>query len=277
MISIDHLNFAYGKTTVFSEVSTTISAGKIVGILGKNGTGKSTLLYNIAGLLYPQSGQISVMGFTPSQRKTAFLQSIYMIPEEFHLPDIPIARFLQYYSPFYPNFDLSAFNSYIQTFNIPEESTLMAMSYGQKKKVLISFGVATNASLLLMDEPTNGLDIISKGQFRKVIAGAMSESRSILISSHQVKDLENLIDEVVIIDETKILLHRTLDEISRRLSFGISFDVTDLDGALFSEPQLRGHAIVTEATGDSENKIDLELLYKATIEDPDRMQSVLSH
>src|SRR5580765_1313671 len=116
------------------------------------------------------------------------------------------------------------------------------MSYGQKKKVLISFGLATNVSLLLMDEPGNGLDIVGKGHLRKMIAGAADEHKCILISSHQVKDLENLIDD------TRIILKQSLETIAARLSFKISFDPMDLDVALYSEPLLRGNTVVTPNT-----------------------------
>ena len=139
------------------------------------------------------------------------------------------------------------------------------MSYGQKKKVLISFGLASNASMLLMDEPTNGLDIMSKSQFRKVMAGAMDDNKCIVISTHQVKDLENLIDRITIIDEGKILFDQTVDAISRKLSFHISFDSEEIKQALYGEPSLRGSAIITANTEGEESKIDLELLYKAII------------
>jgi ABC-2 type transport system ATP-binding protein len=275
MISIQNLYFAYRKSKVFDNISATMEPGHIYGILGRNGTGKSTLLYSIAGLLYPQDGKIEVMGFTPHKRQSAFLQNIFIIPEEFHLPDIPVPKFIKYYSPFYPRFKEDIFWKYIREFEIPEDSTLLAMSYGQKKKVLISFGLATNVPVFLMDEPTNGLDIISKSQLKRIIAGAMDEHKCILVSSHQVKDLENLIDEVIILNETKIILQERLDTVGRKLSFRISFDDGDLEHALYSEPLLRGNTIVSVNTADDESKIDLELLYKATMADPEKMQAVL--
>jgi ABC-2 type transport system ATP-binding protein len=275
MVQIENLHFSYGKNKVFAGINACLKAGRIYGILGKNGTGKSTLLYNIAGLLYPTEGQVSVLGFVPGKRQPAFLQDIFMVPEEFHLSDIPISKLIQYHSPFYPKFSREQFLQYIRDFDIPEESTLQNMSYGQKKKVLISFGVATNASLLLMDEPTNGLDIISKSKLRKIIAGAMDDTKCILISSHQVKDLENLIDDVVIIEDTRIILQQSLERIAKKLSFQISLDVTNTEGVLYSEQLLMGNTIVRENTIGQESKVDLELLYKATMADPDKIQSVL--
>ena len=154
------------------------------------------------------------------------------------------------------------------------DSTLQNMSYGQKKKVLISFGLACNTAMLLMDEPTNGLDIMSKSQFRKVMAGVLDENKCIVISTHQVKDLENLIDRITIIDEGKILFDQTTDAISRKLSFRISFDSEEVRQSLYSESSLRGSAIITVNTEGEESKLDLELLYKAIILNGQAIQTV---
>ncbi len=177
MISINNLHFSYKKASVFSGINATMKSGHIYGVLGRNGTGKSTLLYTIAGLVCPQKGEVIVNGFKPFQREASFLQDIFLVPEEFFLPDISIADLITYYSPFYPDFNEPAFHQYISHFEIPADATLLAMSYGQKKKVLISFGLATNTQVLLMDEPTNGLDLISKGQLRKIITSAISEHK----------------------------------------------------------------------------------------------------
>lgn len=276
MITINDLHFRYGKKDVFKGVSTTLEAGHIYGILGKNGTGKSTLLYTIAGLLYPKQGSIRVNGFAPGSRQPGFLQDVFMVPEEFYLPNISIPDFLKYYSPFYPKFDKEAFFGFMDSFDIPAGSLLQGMSYGQKKKVYISFGVASNVSVLLMDEPSNGLDIISKGQLRKVIAGATTETKTILISSHQVQDLDNLIDEVLILDGTEIILKQNLDVVSRKLVFKISFDPEDLKDALYSESILRGNTVVKRNEHAEESRVDLELLYKATMANPEKMKSILS-
>ncbi|HVY75729.1 MAG TPA: ABC transporter ATP-binding protein [Puia sp.] len=276
MITIQNLHFSYRKRPVFRGLSLQLQAGHIYGLLGKNGTGKSTLLRNIAGLLYPDQGRIEVLGFIPGKRQPAFLQEIFLVPEEFYLPDIPVQQLVDLQGPFYPRFNHSQFERYIREFDIPADSTLQNMSYGQKKKVLISFGLATNCSLLLMDEPTNGLDIMSKSQFRKVIAGELNEQKCIVISTHQVKDLENLIDRVTIIDEGRILFDQTVDAISRRLSFRISFDNEEVKQSLYSESSLRGHAIVAPNANEEESKLDLELLYKAIVMNGHSIQSVFT-
>lgn len=265
MISIDNLSFAYKKKPVFDGLNLKFEAGHVYGLLGKNGTGKSSLLRNIAGLLQPQKGQITVNGFTPFERLPIFLEDVFMVPEEFYLPDIPVADLIKHYAPFYPRFNADKFKSYIAVFEIPSDSTLQNMSYGQKKKVLISFALASNAKVLLMDEPTNGLDIMSKSQFRKILAEALDEERCIIVSTHQVKDLENLIDRITIIDEGKILFDESIEDISRKLSFRFAYDDADLATAFYSESSLTGNVVVTANTADEESKLDLELLYKAIV------------
>lgn len=277
MVTIQNLSFGYKKKALFKELSLQFKAGHIYGLLGKNGTGKSTLLRNMAGLLNPQKGSITVNGFTPFERLPAFLQDVFLLAEEFYLPDMRISDFTKYHAPFYPRFNDRQLDSYLASFEIPADSTLQNMSYGQKKKVLISFALATNVKLLLMDEPTNGLDITSKSQFRKILAEALNEERTMIISTHQVKDLENLIDRVTIIDEGKILFDENTEEITKKLSFRFAYDDTDLAGAFYSESSLAGHVIVAPNTEKAESKLDLELLYKAIITSRDKITELYKH
>jgi ABC-2 type transport system ATP-binding protein len=276
MVSIENLHFAYRRKKVFTGLNIQLQAGHIYGLLGKNGTGKTTLLHTIAGLLFPTKGKVEVSGFLPQERKPSFLQEVFMVPEEFHLPDINLEQLVKYQSPFYPKFNYEQFKKYVAEFEIPMNSPSQQMSYGQKKKALISFGLACNTSLLLMDEPTNGLDIMSKSQFRKVMAGSLDENKCVIISTHQVKDLENLIDRVTIIDEGNILFDQTTDSISTKLSFRVSFDSEEAKNALYSEPSLRGNAIVVPNSEGEESKLDLELLYKAIITNRLGIQSVFN-
>ena len=277
MVSVKGLHFSYPKKTVFKGLDLEIKPGYIYGLLGKNGTGKTTLLYNLAGLLFPVKGSVKVGGFIPGERKPAFLQDIFMVPEEFSLPDISIKQYVKYTSPFYPWFLENKFTEYLAEFGVPFNSNLQHLSYGQKKKVLISFGLAANTSLLLMDEPTNGLDIAGKSQLRKIIAGAFDEKKCIIISSHQVKDLENLVDRVTIIDEGDILLDESIQRIGEKLSFKILYDAGETSWAIYSEPLLCGHAVVVVNLDEDESKIDLELLYKAAMANPKLIHSIFNN
>ncbi len=265
MINIRNLHFSYGRTPVFTGLSLDLQPGHIYGLLGRNGTGKSTLLRNIAGLLFPRTGSIEALGFVPGERLPAFLQKVFLVPEEFRLPAIPVTQWVRYSAPFYDAFSRKDFDYYMSEFGIALSSGLDEMSYGQQKKALISFALATNAPLLLMDEPTNGLDILSKSQFRKVIVGAVDEKKCILISTHQVKDLENLIDRVTFIEEGRILFDQTMDNISRKLNFKLSFDPEEAAHALYSESSLNGNALILANTDGEDSRPDLELLYKAIV------------
>lgn len=276
MIQITDLHFSYKKKSVLHGLDLSFRQGYIYGLLGKNGTGKSTLLRNICGLLFPDTGTIDVLGFTPEERKPAFLQKLFIIPEEFYLPDVPVRKFIRCNAPFYPNYNHQQFEAYLKEFDIPSENTIQQMSYGQKKKLLISFALACNTALLLMDEPTNGLDIMSKSQFRKILAGAINEDKCIIISTHQVKDLETLIDYITIIDEGKILFNHSINEILDKLTFKLSFNTADFEEALYSEPALTGQATILPHKENESGKIDLELLYKAVVKDGNSLKNIFN-
>jgi ABC-2 type transport system ATP-binding protein len=265
MIAINNLHFAYKNKPVFKGLSLQLQPGHIYGLLGKNGTGKSTLLRNINGLLFPNSGSIEVMGQNPSKRLPALLQQIFMVAEEFEMPNVLIGEFVKNTSRFYPHFKQEQLATYLKEFEIPVAQKLQQMSYGQKKKVLISFGLACNTPILLMDEPTNGLDIMSKSQFRKVMASAMDDNKCIIISTHQVKDLESLIDRITIIDEGQILFDQNIADVTTKLHFKISFDSEEVKEAIYSENSLKGSAIITKNETGDESKLDLEMLYKAIV------------
>jgi len=264
MISINNLDFGYSRhKLLFKNLSLELSAGHIYGLLGKNGAGKSTLLKNLAGLVYAQNGSLNVLGFDPKKRQPALLEQICFIPEEFYLPPVKIEAYLKANAPFYKKFDHNYFNSLIKEFDIPVEQKLINMSYGQKKKVIIAFGLATQAKLVIMDEPTNGLDIPSKAQFRKIMASALTNERCIVISTHQVRDLDNLIDTVIMLDDNDIALKASIDEITEKLTFK---KFKELDNTvIYAEPSLAGYNAVLPNFHQEDSKLDIELLFNAIL------------
>jgi len=276
MVSIRNLHFAYRRKAVFTGLSLDLKPGYIYGLLGQNGTGKSTLLRNMAGFLFPAKGSIEVLGFEPGKRHPDFLQKVFLVPEDFYLPSMRIDRWVRYQASFYTSFNREQFDRNIRDFDIPPDAVLDEISYGQQKKTLISFALAVGAPLLLMDEPTNGLDILSKSQFRKVIAGAVDENKCIVISTHQVRDLDNLIDRILFIEEGKILFDQDLETISRKLTFKLSSDAAEVAGSLYQEPSLKGHAVIVANTGEEDSRPDLEMLYKAIVLDGEKINAVFS-
>ncbi len=274
MINISNLTFGYGKKKIlFQDLNLHMQEGHIYGLLGKNGAGKSTLLKNIAGLVFPQQGTCEVNGYNAAKRLPAFLQDLFFIPEEVYMPSLTATQFVKSTAHFYPAFDEMQFSKMLTEFDVPNDSLLNKLSFGQQKKVMIAFGLSTNTSLLIMDEPTNGLDIPSKSQFRKIIASALTENRCIIISTHQVRDLDNLIDTLLVVHQQKIVLNRSLDEISERLTFSTTSTV----GAqvLYAEESIRGMNTITKNTNGSYSKVDMELLFNAIINNDQTITEIL--
>lgn len=218
MIEINNLYFKYKSAKeLFTDLNLQLKAGSVYGLLGKNGAGKTTLLKLIAGMLFPESGICRVLGFTPQHRLPQFLQEIYFIPEEFYVPPITAKTYVNLYAPFYTNFDNKIFQDAMNEFDLPTNKELTTLSYGQKKKFLVVFGLAANCKLLLLDEPTNGLDIPSKSQFRKLLASTLTEDKAFIIATHQVRDLETLIDTVVILDDGRVIFNQPIYEAETNL------------------------------------------------------------
>jgi ABC-2 type transport system ATP-binding protein len=267
MLSIKNLDFGYPKSSLlFDKLDLDIAKGSIYGLLGKNGAGKSTLLKLMCGLLYTQKGELEINGEDVSKRSPKMLQDIYLIPEEFYLPDFTSEAYVANVSPFYPKFDHKLFEELITEFEVTRGKKLNKLSHGQKKKFIVSFSIATNCSVVFMDEPTNGLDIPSKSKFRKIIASTANEDRTFIISTHQVRDLENLIDPLVIIESGKIVFQESIENISNKLSF-IKVHETAPKGVnvLYSEPIFGGKYLLTERSDDHESPIDFELLFNAVL------------
>lgn len=277
MIDIQNLSFGYNrKKLLYRNLNLHLEAGNIYGLLGKNGAGKSTLLKNLTGLLFPNAGAIRVNGFEPGKRRPAFLEMIYFIPEEVNVPALTIKRYIDLFSPFYPAFSREQAFDYLEKMDVQTEKKLTTLSFGQQKKFIIAFALACNTSILLLDEPTNGLDIPSKKRFRKLIASIMNPDRMIFISTHQIRDLENLIDRVIIVDNGELLLNASLDTISEKLCFKTVDDWSDDADILYGEDSLKGKSIVFENLLQEDSKVDLEHLFNAITENPEKAKAIFN-
>lgn len=266
MINIKNLSFYYKKKSpLFNDFSLEVESGRIVGLLGKNGAGKSTLLNLIAGLIKPVQGQIDVNGFTPFERNPNYLADIYMVPEEFSFPPISISCYVKAFSPLYPQFDQQKLNNIIEEFELVSSSNLNKLSHGQRKKFLIAFALSTNCKMLVFDEPTNGLDIPSKSQFRKILVSSVTDEQLVIISTHQVKDIDTVIDKVVVIENGSIIYQENIDEITQKLYFDTVATLTNIENVLYQEHCTFGHKIIVPVTNGNESSIDLELLFNAII------------
>jgi ABC-2 type transport system ATP-binding protein len=276
MIDIKDLTFGYKKKQVlFDHLTIQMPMGKIYGLLGKNGAGKTTLLKHITGLLYPSAGECLLFGSPTQDRTPNVLSDLYLIPEEFELPAIRMNEFVRLHAPFYPKFDFSLLENYLVEFQVDKNAKLTTLSYGQKKKFLIAFGLATRTRVLVLDEPTNGLDIPSKSQFRKIIAASMDDERCILISTHQVRDLASLIDNIIVLENGKIIFHQSTIDISSKIAFAQTKDMTNLD-VLYAEEIFGGKAVIYRKSSE-ETEIDLELLFNGVIADADKINHVFNN
>ena len=278
MMEIKNVSFGYNrKQTVFDDFSLTLGEGSVYGLLGRNGTGKSTLLYLMTGLLRPHRGEVLYQGVNVFLRRPETLSQMFIVPEEFNLPKVSLKQFVSLNRPFYPRFSDELLRSCLRDFDMNEDIHLGELSMGQKKKAYMCFALATNTQLLVMDEPSNGLDIPSKSQFRRVVASGMAEDKTVIISTHQVRDIDSLLDHVVIIEGSRTLLNRSVADICSRLCF-TELSSGELTGdELFTQPSMHGQSVILpNRLGEEEGTLNLELLFNATLAHPEKMAQVFN-
>lgn len=182
---------------LYCTTSLSFESGRVYGLLGKNGCRKvHSPLSDVRSTISKVSKVMS--RYDVRRRLPVTLQDMFLVPEEFELPPVSLVSYIELNSSFYPRFSKEDMIKYLHYFEMDMDINLGSLSMGQKK-VFMSFALATNTSLLLMDEPTNGLDIPGKSQFRKFIASGMSDDKTIVISTHQVRDIDKVLDHVLII------------------------------------------------------------------------------
>ena len=265
MIKTEKLTFGYkARRKVLNDITLELGEGHIHGLLGCNGIGKTTLLKLICGIMRPSSGSVRVDGFDPMTRKPEMFAELMIIPEEFELPNYSLERYATIMQPFYPRFDRDAMRYYATELKVNTKDKLHSMSMGQRKKAYIAFTLACNVRTLLMDEPTNGLDIPSKTVFRRLLASYVDENRMVVISTHQVADVESLLDNIVILDTEGVALAATTTEICNKLKFGRA---TEVDNVLYKEMTIAGEMAVMENREGEDTQLNIELLFNAVTAD----------
>jgi len=268
MIRIENLTFHYKKNKpLFQGLNLDLQPGKIYGLLGKNGTGKSTLLKLLMGALFPKSGSIAVERNPSQNRLPRMLADVFFLSEDYELPAIPIKSYVRAHAPFYPNFSQDRFWSLLKIFELDKEATLVGLSYGQKKKVLISFAMSSGCKYLLMDEPTNGLDIPSKSQFRKAMLSGFKDDQIVIISTHQIRDLNQLLENVIILDRGKILFHQDVSVVEDKLAYTRTHTGDLSPDSFYCERVAGGYLNLIPNTSGEPSEIDLEILFNAVIQD----------
>lgn len=278
MVNVENLTFSYSRrrTPVLEDFSLKLSSGGIYGLLGKNGAGKSTLLYLMCGLLTPSKGCVTIDGVDARLRRPSTLEKVFIVPEEFDLPSIPLSRYVELNAGFYPNFSVEDLQRHLSTMEMDRDLDLGKLSMGQKKKAFMCFALACNTPLLLMDEPTNGLDIPSKSAFRRFIVSAVDDSRTIIISTHQVRDIDKVLDHVILMDNHRVMLDSSVADITRRLMFETTADMAQVAVADFSRKALGGFEIVRENVYGEDSDLNLETLFDFALADEKKLREIFS-
>ena len=277
MITINDISFSYDKRNgdLFHDFTLELNAGNVYGLLGKNGAGKSTLIYLMTGLLTPTSGEVLIDDVNVRRRLPKTMSDLFLVPEEFELPNLSLKKYVSINSPFYPNFSMVDMQRYLDIFELGGDLNvkLNALSMGQKKKVFMAFAFATNTRVLIMDEPTNGLDIPSKSQFRKLVTAGMTDDKLMLISTHQVRDISSILDHVVIIDQSQVLLNAGMADVNARLAFRPQ---REGDQPIYAQQSAMGTLVAVPAEDGEETAVDLEMLFNATLQAPETINNLFT-
>ena len=274
MIEVNNLGFSYGTKCVLKNISLKASEGNIYGLLGENGVGKTTLLTLLCGLKKPQQGSISVDGKQPFNREPSLLQQQFYLPDDVTPVHASALSFAKEHGVFWPAFQMDKFLEILAQFEVAPEHKMDAMSAGQLKKTWIAFALACNAKYYYLDEPTNGLDIPSKAQFRKAVTKYTSEDSILIISTHQVRDLENIIDPIIILDNQEVLVNATTEEIASKLYFDYGTELNP--GALYIEQTPGGCIQVYPNTTGAESKVNVEAFFNTVHAHKDLVKSMFN-
>lgn len=274
MIKINGLGFSYDSNVVLKDITMSLEEGRIYGLLGENGVGKTTMLTLLAGLKKVQTGTLEIDGQVPFDRKPSFLANIYYLPDEVPAPRRKAIDFARDHGQYWTKFSIDKFSELMKVFDTDENQRMDQMSYGQLKKTFISFALACNTKYLFMDEPTNGLDIPSKGQFRKAVSKYTSDDSTLLISTHQARDLEAIIDPIIILDHKDVLLNASLDEIAQKLYFDYSSEANA--DALYQEMVPGGNIQVLRNDMGIESKVNIEALFNAVLLHKDEIKEMFN-
>lgn len=261
MISVKELSFSYGSKGVLKNINLELKGGNIYGLLGENGVGKTTLLTLLCGLKKPQAGSIDTDGRAPFDRQPSLLAEQFYLPDEVAPVHNRARQFGQETGSLWPKYDQLKFLQILREFEVDQEQMMDTMSAGQLKKTWLAFALACNVRHYFLDEPTNGLDIPSKSQFRKAIMKYTAEDSAVVISTHQVRDLEDIIDPIIILDKEDVLMNASLEEIGRKLYFDYGAQIHP--DALYLEHTPGGAIQVYPNTTGEDSKVNLEALFNA--------------
>ena len=211
MIDVINISKKYGKIHALKDVSFKIKEGKVIGILGINGAGKSTILKCIAGAIRPDKGKILIDG---EEINSNLYNKIAFVPDvDTYFPHLTIKETFSFMKEFYENWDNEKAYSMLKIFNLTDDRMISNLSKGNRARVKIILGFAQNAKYILLDEPFSGIDIFKREEFIQAIIKYITPNQSIIITTHEIYEIEEILDEVIIIHEGEIAFNFNVKEV----------------------------------------------------------------
>lgn len=220
IISINNLTKKYKNAIAIDDLSLDIEKGRVLGLLGPNGSGKSTLIKLIVGLLRKDKGEILIDSKKPGLETKAMIS---YLPDSYYLYErLTVRETLCMYEDFYKDFDRKRADMLIEYLRIPLDKKTKDLSKGLRERLLISLNLSREAEIYIMDEPVDGVDPVAKQAVLDAIIDKLSSDKTFIITTHQIKDLENLFEDVVFLDKGKVLLHKKAADIRRDYGMDIA-------------------------------------------------------
>ena len=262
MVELKNVSFGYNPNkNVIEDLSLNLEEGRFYGLLGKNGTGKTTLMKIISGILFAKEGYVNIDGNNPGDRKLETLQEIFMMPADFTFPKMSLEKCVSLYSSFYPKFNKDILDDCIENFEINKNiKSIDKLSLGEKHKIAVSLAISFGTKLILFDEAANGMDIPTRKMFRKMLMKHIREDQTVVLSTHVVQDIENLLTDIIVLRKGQKTFISSLDDIRSKYSFGIQ---SNEEGAIYSEPCAEGYRVIYNNTYNDDTEVSLELLFNA--------------
>jgi ABC-2 type transport system ATP-binding protein len=253
---------------VLENLSLTIEPGHVYGLIGRNGAGKTTLMNCINGIIAirRKDQPIYLDGVKLNINNPYDHAKLFYVTDTISNIHILADAFANTLACFYPDFSVNSYKEYMEMFHMDRNVFLDELSLGEKKSVFLSYAFASGAPYVILDEPTNGLDITSRKVFRKLIASYMTPDRAIVISTHHINEISSLLDHILILDNKHIVFDHSVMETGSVLSFIESDDEDLRQQALYSMTSAYGNRMILPNSGGSDSEIDYELLFEAVLE-----------
>ncbi len=239
LIDAKHLSLRYGRKTALQDLTFTVPAGRVVGLLGHNGAGKTTLMKTLVGLKRPE-GELRVLGLDPHTQRGQLLTSLCYIPDVAVLPRwARVSELIRLMEGLQPRFSADRARQLLKRTSVTESDRVRHLSKGMVTQLHLALVAAIDAKLMILDEPTLGLDVMSRKSFYEMLIDEWCDGeRSVLISTHQVEEVESLLSDVMMLDEGRLVLNISLAEMDQRF-VALSHDPDAAEAVAASHPLLR--------------------------------------